>query len=191
MVTDILLKADTMLACMPVKSKLPLPTNADLYGVVRKINGSFRDGVIDTLSFAAKTSMTGVRRLNDTPWLSRTAGVVPRSFVASPVAQSNTPEEFRLEQNYPNPFNPTTNIQFELPNPAIVTLKIYNMLGQEVATLLDRVEMEDGVQEQEFNASNFASGVYFYRLTAEQIANDDDGVVSSTFVTSKKMLLLK
>src|SRR5207244_2858587 len=105
--------------------------------------------------------------------LERTPGIVPRSLLAPPVVYSTTPEEFRLDQNYPNPFNPTTNIQFELPNPAVVTLKVYNMLGQEVATLLDRQEMEEGTQELEFNASNFASGVYFYRITAEQIANGD------------------
>jgi hypothetical protein len=190
-ITDIILKADSMISCRQVKSKTVTPTNADLYDVLHKINGSFEDGTVDTIGFAVKTVMTGIKRISDVPWLERTPGIVPRSFIAQPIVTPTTPEEFKLDQNYPNPFNPTTNIQFELPNPAVVTLKVYNMLGQEVATLLDRQEMEDGVQEVEFNASSFASGVYFYRMTAEQIANEDDGIEASTFVTAKKMLLLK
>jgi len=103
----------------------------------------------------------------------------------APVAiTANIPElpfEYKLDQNYPNPFNPTTTIAFDLAKDAFVSLKIYNTLGQEVATLLDHAEFTEGQNEVEFNASNFASGVYFYQL----IVNDGE------FNQVKKMMLLK
>jgi len=102
---------------------------------------------------------------------------------------SQEPESYALYQNYPNPFNPTTTIQFDLAEDAFVTLKVYNVLGQEVATLFDREEMNSGMQEIQFNANDFASGVYFYRIVAEQV--DDDDVTLGTFQTVKKMMLLK
>ena len=111
---------------------------------------------------------------------------------------------FSLTQNYPNPFNPTTNISFVLPNDALVTLKIYNIIGQEVSTLLNNEEMEMGEQEVEFNATadRFPSGVYFYRIQAQPI---DDGYTGDTsdeptsnqvnsklsFTDIKKMILLR
>ncbi|MBI3364802.1 MAG: T9SS type A sorting domain-containing protein [Ignavibacteriae bacterium] len=101
-----------------------------------------------------------------------------------------TPLTYRLDQNYPNPFNPTTTIQFELPDPALVTLKIYNMLGQEVRTLLDHESMEDGQQDVKFDASPIASGVYFYRIVAEGIP-DEDGTQAQRFTEVKKMMLIK
>ncbi|MDI6767519.1 MAG: T9SS type A sorting domain-containing protein [Bacteroidota bacterium] len=104
---------------------------------------------------------------------------------------SELPEEFALAQNYPNPFNPTTTIEFQLPELAIVTLKVYNMLGQEVATIIEHEEMDEGEQEVEFTAERLASGVYFYRLVAQGIEDEDTGELGQTFVSVKKMLLLK
>jgi len=101
------------------------------------------------------------------------------------------PTEFALGQNYPNPFNPTTSIAFDVPEASIVTLKIYNMLGQEVATLLDR-QIYDGAtsDEADFDASSLASGVYLYRLVAVSI--DEDGKeTGNTFTQVKKMVLVK
>ncbi len=88
------------------------------------------------------------------------------------------PKEFRLEQNYPNPFNPSTTIQYQLPANAKVTLKVYDILGSEVATLIDK-EQEAGYKEVQFNAYSYASGMYIYRLTAGR------------FSSVKKMLLVK
>ena len=88
------------------------------------------------------------------------------------------PKEFKLEQNYPNPFNPTTTIQYQLPQDARVTLKIYDILGSEVATLINE-EQEAGYKEVQFTGSNIASGMYVYRLTA------------GDYVSVKKMMLLK
>lgn len=88
------------------------------------------------------------------------------------------PLTYALYQNYPNPFNPTTTIKYSIPRTERVTLKIYNILGQEVATLVDE-EQKPGVYELKFDASNLASGVYFYRLKA------------GGFVDVKKMVLMK
>ncbi|HMN18866.1 MAG TPA: T9SS type A sorting domain-containing protein [Ignavibacteriaceae bacterium] len=95
------------------------------------------------------------------------------------------PMAFELYQNYPNPFNPTTKIKFTIPSrteyysvPQIVTLKVYDVLGNEVATLVNE-EKAAGSYEVEFNAARLSSGIYFYKLQAEN------------FVETKKMLLVK
>jgi hypothetical protein len=76
------------------------------------------------------------------------------------------PAALKLEQNYPNPFNPVTSIRFSLPHAGLVTLKVYNTLGQEVSTLLQE-QLPAGSYEQEFSASALSSGIYFYRLTVD------------------------
>ncbi len=88
------------------------------------------------------------------------------------------PSQVNLDQNYPNPFNPRTTIRFALPKAARVSLKVYDILGREVATLLDGFS-EAGEKSVEFKASHLASGVYFYRLMA------------GDFVETKKLVLLK
>lgn len=76
-----------------------------------------------------------------------------------------TPSDFKLFQNYPNPFNPTTTISFQLPEQSEVTIKVFNLLGREVATLLDEIKPA-GLHKIEFNASELTSGIYFYQLRA-------------------------
>jgi phosphatidylserine/phosphatidylglycerophosphate/cardiolipin synthase-like enzyme len=91
------------------------------------------------------------------------------------------PASYTLEQNYPNPFNPTTNIRFSVASvsaPQIVTLKVFDILGREVATLVHE-PMKSGTYKVEFNASNLASGVYFYRMQAGQ------------FSATKKLMLVR
>ena len=100
------------------------------------------------------------------------------------------PTEFVLDQNYPNPFNPFTTIQFSLPSVAFVSLKVYNSLGQEVATLIHDELMDEGMQDVEFDGGKFSSGVYFYQLIAEIIA-DDEGTPGERFTSMKKMILMK
>lgn len=91
---------------------------------------------------------------------------------------NNLPTDFALEQNYPNPFNPSTTIEFSLPEKAHVTLEIYNLLGQKVATLADG-EYAAGVHSAVWHAENASSGIYFYRLNA------------GAEVITRKMALLK
>jgi hypothetical protein len=90
---------------------------------------------------------------------------------------------FALQQNYPNPFNPTTTIHYTLSTAALVSMKVYNVLGQEVAVLIDNERMESGEYEVQFDASGLTSGVYFYRLNV----NSENG----NFTATKKLLLMK
>lgn len=78
------------------------------------------------------------------------------------------PKEFKLEQNYPNPFNPETKISYQLPVASKITLKIFDILGCEVITLVDEVQ-EAGYYEKIFSGKYLASGLYIYRLTGENI----------------------
>jgi hypothetical protein len=88
------------------------------------------------------------------------------------------PKVFTLDQNYPNPFNPTTSIQYQVSRISQVSLKVYDVLGNEVATLVDEYKPA-GRYEVEFNAAELTSGIYFYKLKA------------GDFNQTKKMLLLK
>jgi hypothetical protein len=92
---------------------------------------------------------------------------------------SRVPTSFSLRQNYPNPFNPSTTIEFDLPTKSHVTLKIYSVLGQEVAELVNEVR-EAGIQKVTYDAHQLASGLYFYKLTGD-----------NKFSNTMKMLLLK
>ncbi len=96
------------------------------------------------------------------------------------------PTAFALRQCYPNPFNPTTRIDFDLPVASEVTVKIYDLLGREVATLSERALYEAGTQSVVFNASDCATGVYFYRMEAVRVGNPD-----KVFTDIKKMLFVK
>jgi len=100
------------------------------------------------------------------------------------VEEVGLPTEFALSQNYPNPFNPSTTINFALPSQSVVTLKVYDILGQVVKTLYDNEMMEAGYQNVKWNGMNVASGLYIYRLNAK-------GSDGKEFVRSMKMMLLK
>ena len=88
------------------------------------------------------------------------------------------PAKFSLEQNYPNPFNPSTKISWQSPVNGHQTLKIYDVLGNEVAILVNEYRTV-GKYEAEFNASNLSSGIYYYKITAGE------------FIQTRKMILLK
>jgi hypothetical protein len=91
---------------------------------------------------------------------------------------SNKPTAFSLAQNFPNPFNSRTTIRFALPSPAHVTLKVFDILGQDVATITDE-HLGQGTYERNFDASGLASGLYVYRLMA------------GAYAESRKMILTK
>jgi hypothetical protein len=93
------------------------------------------------------------------------------------------PEKFELFQNYPNPFNPTTTICYQLTRDSKVSLKVYNLLGQEVATLVDG-DKQAGYHQEVFDATRFASGMYIYRI----VYTNDAGRLSSD---KKTMLVIK
>jgi hypothetical protein len=91
---------------------------------------------------------------------------------------ASIPDKYYLEQNFPNPFNPITKIRYRLPESGIVSLKVYDILGNEIASLVNE-EKSAGNYEVQFNATNVASGIYFYKLQA------------GSFIETKKMILLK
>ena len=108
-------------------------------------------------------------------------GVIYRSVSGITDVQQinhNLPELFSLYQNYPNPFNPATRIRYEIPKASFVSLKIYDLLGREVATLVNE-EKQAGSYEVEFDGSNLSSGIYFYRMQA------------GSYINTKKFVLLK
>ena len=94
------------------------------------------------------------------------------------IDKGNMPEEFSLYQNYPNPFNPATTIIYQIPKSSLVTLKVYDVLGKAVKTLVNEYQIK-GKYSINFDASSLASGVYFYRLS------------SGSFAETKKLILLK
>ncbi len=163
---------------------LTTATAADFADMCAAINAAFY-GDMDTTSWSGATViLNGAKSLADIGgWLVRTTTFAGQN--SADVVTANQPYTYSLEQNYPNPFNPTTNIEFSLANDGFVTVKIFNLLGQEVATLLNNEEYSAGIQSLEFNASNLPSGVYFYRINAKNA----NGV--EMFQDVKKMVLLK
>ena len=188
-INEIIAKADSMISCLPITSKLTVPTVNDLYDVLTDINTAFY-GDLDTVSFAVKTVLTGVRDLKSVSYLYAMPGVIPTINLPG-ARQPEIPLAYRLEQNYPNPFNPATTIQFDIPEQAMVTLKIYDMLGQEVATLLNNTLIDEGTTELPFDATNLSSGIYFYRITAQGLGDGEEGTIGQTFISVKKMMLVK
>jgi hypothetical protein len=107
------------------------------------------------------------------------AGQAPFNKGINGMVSNINPKSFKLNQNYPNPFNPITKITYELPVNSKVTLKIYDVLGREVANLITNKFETAGVHEIQWNASGFSSGIYIYRIEAGKFAD------------SKKMVLIK
>jgi photosystem II stability/assembly factor-like uncharacterized protein len=111
------------------------------------------------------------------------AGVIWKRPLSEMIAFSNVSErllafEYKLEQNYPNPFNPTTVINYSIPKERFVTIKVYDILGREIKTLVNEEKIAGNYSVQ-FNGSNLASGIYYYRMQA------------GDFVQTKKLVLLK
>jgi len=121
--------------------------------------------------YRLKIIMKDSTEIQSYPVMLNTAATAIDQFVT-------TPQQFELFNNYPNPFNPTTEISFSLPNTEKVTLKVYNLLGQEVAFLINQ-EMSAGKHSIKFDATHLPSGVYIYQLTA------------GSFFSNKKMMVLK
>ncbi|MGD8778744.1 MAG: T9SS type A sorting domain-containing protein [Ignavibacteria bacterium] len=123
---------------------------------------------------------TDGKPLGDLNWYPEYAERWDPGLVTTGVETINAsiPDKYKLGQNYPNPFNPTTKIEFSLPQSGNVSLKVFNILGQEVATLV-KEQMNAGTYKVDFDASNLTSGVYVYRLE------------TANYSVSKKMLLVK
>lgn len=108
-------------------------------------------------------------------------GMVGTVTVQEPTAvisNNQQPYKFQLDQNYPNPFNPSTKIEFQIAKPGLVSLKVYNVLGEKVATLVNE-NKQPGTYSIEFEGNNYPSGIYFYKIE------------TNGFTAVHKMLLLK
>ena len=124
----------------------------------------------DSLKFTIKDSLTGY-------YLS---GTIPLDTIATDISEQRfaSVKDFKLYQNYPNPFNPSTIIKYQIPQSGYVTLKVYDMLGKEVESLVNKM-MNSGNYEVKFEGSNLTSGIYFYQLKI------------NNYTATKKMMLLK
>jgi len=140
------------------------------------------DEALFNLQFVTSSRSSGVHNPNYTEEiLVNTIAFIDQNGFPTSIEEtddSTIPDKFALSQNYPNPFNPVTKIRFDVPQSGHVKLQIYNSLGQVVRTLVDR-DMTAKSYEVEFNGSDLPSGLYFYRLVADN------------FTSTKKMLLLK
>jgi hypothetical protein len=100
------------------------------------------------------------------------------------VSEQGLPRKFALSQNYPEPFNPSTTIRYQLPQASHVTLKVYDILGREIATLIDEMQ-EAGYQSTTWRGENVATGIYFYRILATSPTGE------SLFTETRKCVVLK
>ena len=183
-VAEISAMADTLLTRDHILFD-PTVTPVDMYNMLFKLNNAFR-GPVDTLSWACHNVwFKGAVYVADLNWIARDPGLLP---VAAPrlTASHAVPQEYALYQNYPNPFNPTTTIRFSLPQAGAVTVRVYNLLGQEVITLADHQQFDKGASQLVFDASRYASGVYFYRIFV-----NDNSTGALKFQQVRKMMLLK
>ena len=145
----------------------------------------FQDMIPDTTnSYLGLTYWYGIQGQNQVTFGQRrfvgnyTTGAILATTAASPAPGGEVPGKFSLAQNYPNPFNPATRIDFALPVTSPVRLSVYNMLGQEVATLVNGT-ITAGSHTVSFDGSRLASGIYFYRL------------VAGSYVNTMRMILVK
>ncbi|MFN0159525.1 MAG: T9SS type A sorting domain-containing protein, partial [Bacteroidota bacterium] len=177
-----------------------------LYDAAYAINRAFL-GPLDTASFMqtdttfilGKLRLLGQVEIDDVPYLKlpvlfRPVTIAATTYEVESLEDDFEDEEFengvpvaaKLYQNYPNPFNPSTTISFQLLETSQVTVKIFNLLGQEVATLFNNEEFEEGINTVQFDAAQLSSGVYFYQIQAQGV--DDEGLRT---IATQKMVLLK
>jgi chitinase len=161
-------------------TELPIVVSTETYPVVIKLNArnlALCHGMILIDGREAQLDGDGSVRI------ASSHSQISLKFGPSSIA--GLPKEFGLEQNYPNPFNPNTTIKYHLPVAGKVMLRLYNILGELVATLADEVQ-NAGYKSVEWNSGNCSSGVYFYRLDAVNVTNP-----AESYTNVRKMLLIK
>jgi hypothetical protein len=165
-----------------------MPDSCNVYGGVSNDIGTWGVGLYQDqiylayicvpLGYPFPSNWTGVKILTYTPCSS------------TGVEQSKLdPLKFSLGNNYPNPFNPVTSIEFSIPQAGDVSLRVYNVLGMEVATLINE-RLSAGLHRKDWNAGNLASGVYFCRLLFT-LANDGQSRMTGVLTQTKKLVLLR
>jgi hypothetical protein len=180
------------------------PLYEQLYEAVHQITHAFL-GPLDTATFENGPNLTvnGVVDLTTVPFLKFPDGPVTITQLMPTTRETSSeneesvdlfdiadlPSSPKLYQNYPNPFNPTTTLTFALNTSSVVTLKIFNILGQEVTTLMNNEEMDAGFHQAEFSAETLASGLYFSRVMVTE--HTENGDLGNRYTLTNRMLLLK
>jgi len=181
-IRQILLLADSALTYC---SRYAAELYPELDTCVTRINDAF-NGPYVAVSFNPFL-LAGTHTLAEVPFLHDNPAIAPVLLPYQRVSIiDDAPAAFAVAQNFPNPFNPSTTIEFTLPMESMVTLKVYNLLGQEVATLLENELLDDGDRTVDFNAGSLTSGVYFYRVSARGVED-----ASIQFSSIKRMMLVK
>ena len=160
---------------------------ADMTGGKEPLNLKAEDALValkfkPSVSFKAGTQFSVALDADYCEFANVDGDVINNANIKIASVEASIPAAFSLKQNYPNPFNPSTKIEYDLPENANVKLVIYNMLGEQVATLVNKVQAA-GIYNFVWNAGKTSSGIYFYRLTA------DAG--NQKFTKIYKMMLLK
>ncbi|GEM_PF-4238387 len=197
-INEIAAYADSMMTFWGDYSNLEFQT---IYLAISMINRAFVSRM-DTVNFEStgQLKLRGVVTLESVPFLKLSPNTEPMTIEPTTYdigedteeldeifdGDGNSPVVAKLMQNYPNPFNPSTTISFALRRAALVRLKVYDILGQEVETLLNDELLDSGIHDVEFAPGNVATGVYLYRLF---ILDVETGEVGSA--QTQKMLLLK
>jgi plastocyanin len=150
-------------------TSLTIPAGAQAWDQV--ISGSNQ-------TYSYVVTVAGSYHYKCTPHFPGMEGFFTANVIGITPIQGEVPSNFKLEQNYPNPFNPVTDIRFDIPRSAFVKLTVMNLIGQEVEVLTNG-QLSAGSYVADWNASNYPSGVYFYRLEA------------GTYSDTKKMILIK
>ncbi len=165
------------------------------------MKNDFTDTLIEKSGIAGTSyAPPGLKKSTTYYWRVRALGSMgisrfsaARSFTTSPASSvwqlgGEVPNDFALSQNYPNPFNPTTTISYQVPENSFVTLKVYDLLGRHVKTLVDGRQNAGG-HTMIFDASGLASGIYFERLTAEPL--DNNPLSGRKLSSVKKLVVIK
>ena len=153
---------------------------ADLFDGLRIIDVSIKSNPIEVGFFDKGGDVSGVAVSGGYAYLAdgRAGLYIVKNDMVTRINSTHPgiPNEFTLRQNYPNPFNPTTTIKFEIPKSTFVTLKIYNVMGQLVATLVNE-QKSTGRYSVTWNAKNVSSGIYLYRITAGNFSEVKKAIV--------------
>lgn len=159
---------------------VPLPANNVNYWIPQSGSPALSGSSFSNPNLSGFENVTFRGAFGSVNWTSNWSQFNPKNYEIISIRQisSSVPDKFNLNQNYPNPFNPVTKLEFGIPNSGFVSLKVFDLLGKEVAVLINE-NLSPGRYETEFNGNNFASGVYFYKLE------------TGNFVQTKRMLLLK
>lgn len=158
--------------------------NGELFGVKRDSYTFFIDHtrLIDDEHYLTVTDSLGITHLSSTWYNEYLHGAIINNIQYGNITDVKfpnvIPSYFYLSQNYPNPFNPTTTIRFSIPRYSFVSLKVFDLLGREVVSLINE-EMSPGIYSKKFDGSNLTSGIYYYRIQA------------NNFTETKKFIMMK